>query len=667
MSRSEPAKVEVETSHRDLEVVDVEEEKVQEEGCAHCLQDVLGVVRNRLDTFSTKHYLLSLLPVLSWLPHYKWREDLPNDLVSGFTVAVMHIPQGMAYALLAGVEPVIGIYTAFFPVLLYCLLGTMPHVSMGTFAVISILVSKPVLRLGTDTSLDSHQGEESGTLDATLDTRTLDSETEVWTRLEVAVAVTVCVGIIQLSLGLARLGSLSIVLTDCLVSGFTVGASVHVFTSQVKHILGLKLPIVLGPGRLVMTYYQIGHQLDMLNPVSLCISLVCLFVLITFDEAVGPRLRKTCRFPFPIQLCLVILFTSISRPLQLREVHQVEAIHSIGEIPLGLPRPKPPNSTLLSQVLFESIPIAIVAFSIGQGLGKLFGTKYGYKVRPNQELIAQGACNILGSFFSCIPMAGSLSRSLVQERSGCRSLVTSFTSAILLLSVLLFLGPLFEPLPVCVLASIIVAALSGMFKKISDLNLYWSKGPKEGILWTITFLSTVFLDVDIGLYIGIATSILLTVGSSCLPQVKLLKDQDVLQVRGPLNYLTVGIARLMVESHLQEGRNKGRVNGGLKSPRLKVEEVEAQVSEDELLESPLLLLDLSGLTQLDREGAELVLWLDKHLARTRGTYRELGGVMAGPTLRPLLLIHHVPVYPTCQDVRSMLESQTGNRVSRPRL
>ena len=87
-------------------------------------------------------YVLSLLPLLTWLPAYRWKENIVSDLVAGLTVAIMHIPQGMAYAMLAGVEPVTGIYTGIWPVLVYVMLGNMPHTSMGTFAVVSILVNQ---------------------------------------------------------------------------------------------------------------------------------------------------------------------------------------------------------------------------------------------------------------------------------------------------------------------------------------------------------------------------------------------------------------------------------------------------------------------------------------------------------------------------------------------
>jgi len=564
---------------------------------------------------------------------------------------VMHIPQGMAYGMLAGVEPVVGIYTAFSPVLIYTILGTMPHVSMGTFAVVSILVSKPVLRLGGDP--EDIDGEE-----------VVVGGEENFTRLQVATAVTLGVGIIQTCLGLFRLGSFSILLTDCLVSAFSVGASFHVFTSQLKHLLGISIPTISGPGRLIFTYNALGLHLVDVNLVSLAISVVSILLLVLSDQAVAPRLKGICNFPLPSQLIVVSLATLLSHSLQLSEVHNVRTIGDIGDIPTGLPYPTSPPLSMLSQVLPECLPIAVVAFSIGQGLGNLFGSKHGYKVPPNQELLAQGVSNLLGSFMSCLPMSGSLSRSLVQESSGCKSLLTGLTSAIFLLGVLLFLGPIFQPLPICVLAAIIVSSLTGMFKKLTDLTKYWEKGSGDGLLWLFTFLTTVFVDVDLGLVVGIVLSLLLTLARGFSPSVIYQRSSNVLYVKGPLNYLTLGFTKLLVEARL---RHICKSFTGQRNTSVKLEEGEGEGevprSEDELLaeeeEREALVLDLSGLTHLDKDGAGLVSWLEVYLKENSGP--QLGAIVLSSSMQPLLSSSSLPLFTSLQRARMGLEQKQVGR------
>jgi len=434
------------------------------------------------------------------------------------------------------------------------------------------------------------------------------------------------------------LGSFSVLLTDCLVSAFSVGASFHVFTSQLKHLVGISLPTISGPGRLVLTYQAFGNHFGDLNLVSSAISLVSIVLLLLSDMAVAPRLKETCDFPLPSQLLVVALATSLSLPFQLAEVHKVRTIQDIGEIPKGLPPPTLPPFSLLGEVLPDCLPIAIVAFSIGQGLGNLFGSKHGYKVPPNQELMAQGVSNLMGSFMSCLPMSGSLSRSLVQERSGCRSQLTGLTSAMLLLGVLLLLGPLFQPLPICVLAAIIVTSLTGMFKKLSDLTKYWERGTGDGMLWLITFLTTVFGDVDLGLMVGIAASLVLALTRGSTPTVTFHRPESTLHVKGPLNYLTLGLAKLLVEAKLRH-ICKGFV--GQRNTSVKLEEGEGEIprSEDELLEDEeegreTLLLDLTGLTHLDQEGAGLIPWLEIYLKENCGP--PLGAVVAPAKMQSLI-------------------------------
>ena len=171
----------------------------------------------QLKSISLTKFLMSVVPILNWLPNYNWKRDLASDCAAGFTVAVMQVPQGLAYAILAGVPAIIGIYTAFFPVIIYILLGTSKHVSMGTFAVVSILTSKPIAERCPDLE---------------------DTECAV----RVMSTVSFLTGFIMLSLGLLRLGSLSAFLTDPIVSGFTTGAGVHVFTSQAQRTI-IKNPI----------------------------------------------------------------------------------------------------------------------------------------------------------------------------------------------------------------------------------------------------------------------------------------------------------------------------------------------------------------------------------------------------------------------------------------
>ena len=174
------------------------------------------------------------------------------------------------------------------------------------------------------------------------------------------------------------------------------------------------------------------------------------------------------------------------------------------------------------------VPVAVVGTVISYGLGIMFGTKYGYTVPPNQECVAQGLSNLLGSFLSCLPMSASLSRSLVQETSGCKSMLTSLTSSLALIAVILSLAPLFQHLPVCVLAAIILASLAGMFKKMTDVKKFWARSPYDGALWLVTFLATVLVDVDIGLGVGVSLSILLIMLRSSVPSVTVIDREEIL-------------------------------------------------------------------------------------------------------------------------------------------
>ncbi|XP_058060791.1 solute carrier family 26 member 10-like [Anopheles bellator] len=430
----------------------------------------------------TKTCCSTVFPFLTWLPEYSWSRDLLRDLVCGCTVAVMHIPQGIGYALLANVPPVVGIYMAFFPVLVYFLFGTSRHISMGTFAVVSIMVGKTVL---------AYSGTSEG-----------EDEPE-HTALEVATALGFVVGVMQLIMCLLRLGVISFLLSETLVSGFTTGAAIHVVTSQIKDLLGLTLPSVGSMFEIVKTYIEIFKQITNVNWAAIVISAITIVVLV-FNEYLKPKVAKWSVIPIPIELIAVIAGTLLSRYLELRERYTLKTIENI---PTGLPAPSLPDFSLMTTVIVDSIPVAMVGYTVSVSMALIFAKRENYEIGFNQELFAMGAGNVVGSFFSCFPFAASLSRSSIQYTVGGRTQIASVISCGLLAIVLLWVGPFFEPLPRCVLAGIIVVSLKGLLMQVTQLKGFWRQSPIDGMVWILTFLSVVAFAIDIGLLVGIVLSI----------------------------------------------------------------------------------------------------------------------------------------------------------------
>ncbi|KFB38269.1 AGAP010344-PA-like protein [Anopheles sinensis] len=424
----------------------------------------------------TKSCITGLFPIFQWLPEYQFPTDLLGDIISGITVGVMHIPQGMGYALLANMPPITGIYTAFFPVFIYFLFGSSRHNSMGTLAVVSIMTGKVVY---------NHSGAGSN-----------------YTNLEVGTALCFMVGLIQLVMCLLRMGAASFLLSEALVSGFTTGAAVYVFTSQMKDILGVTLPPLGSRFEIVNTYYELGKRIPDTNLINLGIAAVSIIILLINNEIIKPRLAKLCIIPIPIQLILVVSGTLLSIQYNLKDSLKV-----VGTIPQGLPAPQMPNVNLFSEIFVESITVAVVGYTISVSLGIIFAKKENYEIGFNQELLALGAGNLFGSFFSCFPFAASLSRAAIQYLAGGKTQITGLVSCSLLAVVLLFVASFFEPLPRCILASIIAVSVQGLLMQVKDLPQFWRQGFFDGVTWVLTFVSVVFISIDVGLVVGFALSV----------------------------------------------------------------------------------------------------------------------------------------------------------------
>uniref|UniRef100_A0A1Q3EVM3 Putative sulfate/bicarbonate/oxalate exchanger sat-1 n=2 Tax=Culex tarsalis TaxID=7177 RepID=A0A1Q3EVM3_CULTA len=457
-------------------------------------------------SFSARRCLGSVLPIFGWLSEYSWERDFLADLISGCTVAVMHIPQGMGYALLANVPPIVGIYMAFFPVLIYFLLGTSRHNSMGTFAVISIMVGKSVLAHSTAGA--ALKMAEAGALVNGTEGRGGGGVTmaDMPGRgpIEVAAAVCFIVGAMQLLMYVCRLGVVSFLLSDTLVSGFTTGAAIHVLTSQIKDLLGLSLPPITGNFKIVNTYIAIFSDIARVNYSAILISTVTIVLIVINNEFLKPKVAKRSVIPIPIELIAVISGTLLSQYLGLNEQY---AIKTIGHIPTGFPAPSLPDLALFRVLLLDCFTIAMVAYAVSVSMGLIFAQKQNYEIDFNQELLAMGASNVFGSFFSCMPFSASLSRSMIQFSVGGKTQIASIISCGILAVVLLWIGPFFEPLPRCVLAGIIVVSLKGLLMQVTQFVDFWRLSCVDAIVWMVTFLTVVLVAIDIGLLVGIALSV----------------------------------------------------------------------------------------------------------------------------------------------------------------
>ncbi|EGT35328.1 hypothetical protein CAEBREN_19845 [Caenorhabditis brenneri] len=454
------------------------------------------LIQSKKPTSPIRQKLQQYIPILEWLPNYKWKEHLHGDIIAGLTVGIMHVPQGMAYASLAGVPPVYGMYSSFFASTVYMFFGTARHISIGVFAVASMMVGAARLRLAPDVPIPIGNSSEIDPPYYPLG--------EYVDPLVFTSALTLLVGVVQIIMGVLRLGFLTTYLSDPLVSGFTTGAAVHVFTSQLNKVLGVKLPRHEGIGMIVRMYRDMILSLGSVNFVALGISIFGILFLDLGRTFINPLVKKFSPIPPPLELILVIFGVIISMIFNLDATHHVKTVH---EIPRGFPSPSIPRLNFLPVLLSDAIPIAVVCYMFVMSMGKLFAKKHKYKTDATQELYAIGTASVLSSFFPVYPVGASLSRSSVCEMSGANTQLYTVFSSALLLTVIVLLGPFLEPLPMCILACIVIVSLKSLFLQVKELPRLYSISKYDFAIWLVACLSTVFTDVTTGLVISLVSSL----------------------------------------------------------------------------------------------------------------------------------------------------------------
>ncbi|XP_071900708.1 solute carrier family 26 member 6 isoform X2 [Anas platyrhynchos] len=472
---------------------------------------VRGCLRKaRCSASTAKSLLFRFLPILRWLPRYPVKDWLLGDIASGFSVGIMHLPQGLAYALLAGLPPVTGLYSSFYPVFLYFFFGTSRHNSVGPFAVISVMIgSVTESLLPSEDFLVSVDGGN---------TTIVDEKARDAARVDLVATITILSGIFQVALGLLQFGFVVTYLSDPLVRGYTTAASVHVLISQLKNVFGVSVGEYSGPLSLFKTFIEICKKLPQTNVGTLVTSIIAMLAIFIVKE-LNHKFSSKLPMPIPIELITIIISTGISYGVNLKSKFGISVV---GDIPSGLKPPTLPSTTYFGQVVGNAFAIAIVGYAICISLGKIFALKHGYKVDSNQELIALGLSNFLGGFFECFAISCSMSRSLVQEGTGGNSQVAGVISSLVILVTILKIGELFRDLPKAILSAIIIVNLKGMFKQFSDFSTLWKSNRVDLMIWIVTFVATLLLNLDIGLAASVAFALLTVIFRTQLPHYSLL-------------------------------------------------------------------------------------------------------------------------------------------------
>jgi sulfate permease, SulP family len=511
-----------------------------------------------------RRLLARRFPALGWIARSD-AASLRADVQAGLTVAAMLVPQGMAYAALAGMPPVTGLYASTVPLVVYALLGTSGQLAIGPVAIVSLLTASTLAPLA-----DGDPGRY----------------------VTLAAMLALLVGAIQLLLGLLRAGRLTNLLSHPVISGFTSAAAIVIATSQLDKLFGLSIG---SPEAWLERISAIVTTLPDTHVPTLLVGLATIGVLL-LGRRLGPRV--------PTALIVVALAAAAVPALGLGSM----GVSVLGDVPGGLPTPRLPTAPVdaIVGLLPGALIIALLSYLEGISVARAIAARTRDRIDPDQELIASGAANLAAGLFQAFPVAGGFSRTAVNHDAGARTPIASAVTALGVLLALLLLAPLFRALPEVVLAAIVLVAVSTLVS-VRQAKHAWQVERTDGIALLVTFAATLLLGVELGIGIGIAASLVLSLWRVGVPRLRVRSEPEALVIHVDGDLLPASGVRLLetVEEYLDDGPIPGRR----------------------------LVLDLAGVPSADLSGIEAIGAIDI-ACRAADVELQLVGVRAG-VLSPL--------------------------------
>lgn len=434
-----------------------------------------------------------LLPALGWLSRYR-RADLASDAVAGTIVAIMLVPQGMAYAMLAGLPAQIGLYASIVPLVLYALFGNSRTLAVGPVAIVSLLVANAIADFGAaDPSI----------------------------ALSVALALAMLSGIFLIALGIARLGFLVNFISHPVISGFTSAAAIVIGISQLGALLGISVP--RGTNAFQSLKF-VAQNLDLASIATVAIGIATIALLVFWPRAIRRLFSQGEGGPIAVTaltragpLIAVVVGTAI---VALLSLDTSNAVAVVGNIPQGLPDLTLPSLALDTwrQLVTPALLIVFVGFMESVAVAKTLASKRRQKIDANQELIALGVANLGAGATGGYPVTGGFSRSVVNFSAGAQTPLASIITAAWVALTVVLLTPWFYFLPRAVLSAVVLVAVLTLVDSQALLKS-WRYNKADAFALIVTFLTVLYAGVEVGIIAGMALSIALYLFRTSRPHI----------------------------------------------------------------------------------------------------------------------------------------------------